>query len=97
VVKRLRNYFLQHFAQPAASPQHCLQVAGSLQQAPVQAAAFGFSQLPQELQVLQPVVNMSPAAKTTANISIIDFIGIGCSDFIAFWLFARIRWFAELK
>jgi hypothetical protein len=31
--------FLQHFAQPAASPQHAAHLAASLQQEPSQAAA----------------------------------------------------------
>jgi hypothetical protein len=63
---------LQHLAQPAASPQHLAQVAGSLQQAPVQAEAAGLAQLLQELQLLQPVLNNRPTAQTAP--SIISFI-----------------------
>jgi hypothetical protein len=66
------NYFLQHFAQaPGASPQQALQVAGSLQQSPVQTWAAG---LEQELQLLQPVLNNSPAAQTAPSISIFMFV-----------------------
>ena len=61
------TYFLQHFAQPAASVQHFMQVAWSLQQLPSQVWAAG---LEQEPQLLQPEVNNNPAAQTAPSISI---------------------------
>jgi hypothetical protein len=72
-----RIYFLQHLAQPAASVQHFAQVAGSLQQSPVQALAAG---LQQELLLLleqQPVVIRTAAAQATAR-SMIVFIFLLC-------------------
>lgn len=62
-------YFLQHLAQPAASVQHFMHVAWSLQQEPSQAWAAGFEQEP-SLQVAQPVLNNNPAAQTAPSISI---------------------------
>jgi hypothetical protein len=60
-------------AQPAASVQHLVQVAGSLQQLPSQAMA----DLPPS--VLQPVVIRIPAAKTAARIIIVFMLfTFGC-------------------
>lgn len=61
------NYFLQHFAQPAASVQHFMHVAWSLQQLPSHFMAAG---LEQEEQLLQPVLNNRPTAQTAPSISI---------------------------
>jgi hypothetical protein len=67
----LMGYFLQHFAQPAASVQHLAHFAWSLQQEPLQAAAALVQEPePQEPQLLQPEVNNSPAAQTAPSISI---------------------------
>jgi hypothetical protein len=61
------GYFLQHFAQPAASAQHWAQVAASLQQLPLQVIA-GLAQRPLlQLQVEQPVVIKRLAARTAAS------------------------------
>jgi hypothetical protein len=58
------DYFLQHFAQPAASVQHLAQVAGSLQQLPSHAAFFW-------QQVEQPVDIRIAATATIASIIIV--------------------------
>lgn len=54
--------FLQHFAQPAASPQQAAHLAASLQQEPSQAV---------DLLVEQPVVNIRLVASIAANIIIV--------------------------
>ena len=71
------NYFLQHFAQLAASVQHFMQVAWSLQQLPSHfiAAAAGLAHEP-SLQCAQPVVIIIPAAKTAASSIIVFMFGI---------------------
>ena len=68
------TYFLQHFAQPAASVQLLAQVAPSLQQLPSHFIA-GLVQAPSFLQqVEQPAVISNPAANTVARISIVLII-----------------------
>lgn len=69
----LADYFLQHFAQPAASVQHLAHVAGSLQQPPSHFIAGLAQALSWLQQVEQPVVIRIPAAKVAAS-SIIVFI-----------------------
>ena len=64
------DYFLQHLAQPAASVQHFMHVAWSLQQLPSHFMAAG---LEQEEQLLQPVLNNRPTAQTAPSISIFIF------------------------
>jgi hypothetical protein len=66
--------FLQHFAQPAASPQHLAQVAGSLQQEPSQAAAVVVAAGLEQLQVEHPVINSKLVVASIAS-SNMDFIG----------------------
>ncbi len=56
--------FLQHLAQPAASPQHLVHVAESLQQPPSHAVAAL-----QDLQLAQPVLNNSPTAQNAPRIN----------------------------
>ena len=73
------DYFLQHFAQPAASVQHFMHVAWSLQQLPSHFMAAG---LEQEEQLLQPVLNNRPTAQTAPSISIFIFT----FPFVVGWL-----------
>ena len=80
------DYFLQHFAQPAASVQHFMHVAWSLQQLPSHFMAAGLEQEP-SLQVAQPV-NSRPAAQTAPSISIFILV----FPFIVGWfVFRRCR------
>lgn len=61
--------FLQHLAQPAASVQHLVQVAVTLQQPPSHFIAVAGLEHEPSLQLAQPVLN-SPAASTVARIII---------------------------
>ena len=61
--------FLQHLAQPAASVQHFVHVAWSLQHEPLQDIA-GLEQEP-FLQFAQPVVRKIPATATNASVIIV--------------------------